>query len=181
LSIVAVPTLFAITANDRTVAVRSSATAAPRLSPHAATLLLKASRADANKIVSGSIKAKLAALKGVPVIVNAWASWCGPCKEEFPFFQHLARDYGNRVAFIGLNSEDSRGSAQAFLRDFPVPYPSIADPNADEMHAIGGGGAWPTTFFYDRAGRQTYIRFGNYTAQVSLEADLKRFALGHAT
>jgi thiol-disulfide isomerase/thioredoxin len=134
--------------------------------------------ADANQVVDGSITAKLRALRGVPVVVNQWASWCPNCKQEFPFFQRLAVTYGRRVAFVGLDSQDNRGAAQAFLRSFPVRYPSIYDPSADQARSIGGGQGWPTTFYYDRTGRQTYVRPGGYTTMESLKADVERYALG---
>jgi cytochrome c biogenesis protein CcmG, thiol:disulfide interchange protein DsbE len=139
---------------------------------------IAANSADANKVVDGSIATRLSALRGVPVVVNQWASWCPNCKQEFPFFQRLAQTYARRVAFVGLDSQDERGAAQAFLRSFPVSYPSLYDPRADQARSIGGGQGWPTTFYYDRTGRQTYVRPGGYTTIESLKADIERFALG---
>jgi thiol-disulfide isomerase/thioredoxin len=139
---------------------------------------IAANRADASRVVDGSIAAKLTALRGVPVVVNQWASWCPNCKAEFGFFQRLAQRYARQVAFVGLDSQDRRGDAEAFLRGFPVPYPSIYDPSAGEARSIGGGQGWPTTFFYDRTGRQTYVRQGGYTTLASLRADIQRYALG---
>jgi thiol-disulfide isomerase/thioredoxin len=111
-------------------------------------------------------------------VVNQWASWCPNCKQEFPFSQQLAHTYERRVAFVGLDSQDSRGDAEAFLRGFPVTYPSLYDPSAAQARSIGGGQGWPTTFFYDRTGRQTYVRQGGYTSLESLRADIQRYALG---
>jgi thiol-disulfide isomerase/thioredoxin len=133
---------------------------------------------DANRVVDGSIQTKLTALRGVPVVVNQWASWCPNCKQEFPFFQQLARTYRGQVAFVGLDSQDNRGDAQSFLGQYPVTYPSIYDPSADQTRSIGGGQGWPTTFFYDRTGRQIYVRAGGYATLASLQADIQRYALG---
>lgn len=80
-----------------------------------------------NRVVDGSIAAKLTALKGVPVVVNQWASWCPNCKAEFGYFARVAKTYRGRVAFVGLDSQDSRGNAEDFLTDRPVSYPSIFD------------------------------------------------------
>jgi thiol-disulfide isomerase/thioredoxin len=110
-------------------------------------------------------------------VVNQWASWCPNCKQEFPFSQQLAHTYERRVAFVGLDSQDSRGDAEAFLRGFPVTYPSLYDPSAAQARSIGGGQGWPTTFFYDRTGRQTYVRQGGYTSLESLRANIQRYAL----
>jgi thiol-disulfide isomerase/thioredoxin len=139
---------------------------------------IAANKAQGNQIVDGSIQDKLAQLKGVPVVVNQWASWCPNCKQEFPFFQRLAHTYEKRVAFVGLDSQDNRGDAQAFLKAFPVTYSSIYDSSAAQARSIGGGQGWPTTFFYDRTGRQTYVRQGGYTSLELLRADIQRYALG---
>jgi thiol-disulfide isomerase/thioredoxin len=139
---------------------------------------IAANTAQANRVIDGSIQDELAALKGVPVVVNQWASWCPNCKQEFPFFQQLGRTFGRRVAFVGLDSQDNRGDAEAFLRGFPVTYPSVYDPAAEQARSIGGGQGWPTTFYYDRTGRQTYVRQGGYVSLESLEADIRRYALG---
>src|SRR5215208_4975576 len=57
----------------------------------------------------------VAALNGYPVVVNKWASWCGPCRFEFPFFQKQVTKRGKRVAFLGVDGEDSRDAARRFL------------------------------------------------------------------
>src|SRR6266566_5227726 len=66
-----------------------------------------------------AFKSRLAGLRGYPVVVNKWASWCGPCQTEFPAFQRAAVKYGRQVAFVGLNGKgDSLTDAAAFLRSF---------------------------------------------------------------
>src|SRR3954466_2088343 len=73
----------------------------------------------------------LAKLRGYPVVVNKWASWCGPCRFEFPFFQEQAKRRGKRIAFMAVNGEDGKDLARKFLRKYPVPYPSFFDSNGD--------------------------------------------------
>jgi thiol-disulfide isomerase/thioredoxin len=152
--------------------------AAPAAATPGVPRQIAANEAQGNQVIDGSIQDKLAKLKGVPVVVNQWASWCPNCKQEFPFFQQLAHTYEKRVAFVGLDSQDKRGDAQAFLQGFPVTYPSLYDASADQARSIGGGQGWPTTFFYDRTGRQTYVREGGYTSLELLRADIQRYALG---
>ena len=142
---------------------------------------LAANSAQAGEIVNGSIDNRLAALRGIPVVVNQWASWCPNCKEEFPLFQQLSRKLKGKVAFLGLDSEDERGNAESFLRTYPVGYPSIFDSDASQASSIGGGSGWPTTFFYDRDGAQTYVREGGYVTAATLRADIEQYALGQGS
>ena len=138
---------------------------------------LAASEAQANQVVDGSIEETLAGLRGIPVVVNQWASWCPSCRAEFPFFQQLSRQLRGKVAFLGLDSQDDRGSAEGFLGEFPLIYPSIYDRSASQASSIGAGRGWPTTVFYDARGRRTYVRPGGYASVESLRADIERYAL----
>jgi cytochrome c biogenesis protein CcmG/thiol:disulfide interchange protein DsbE len=134
---------------------------------------------QANELLPGGTDAyqgRLAALKGYPVVANVWASWCGPCRFEFPVLQKLAARYGKRVAFLGVNSEDSDDAAKTFLAEAPVPYPSYSDPHKEIFNSIGGRG-FPDTAFYDRAGKLVFVKQGAYADASDLEADVKRYAL----
>jgi thiol-disulfide isomerase/thioredoxin len=138
-------------------------------------------KADANRLLEGgpdAFKARLAELRGHPVVVNQWASWCGPCRFEFPFFQRLAEKYDGRVAFLGLDSRDSRDPATAFLKEFPVPFPHFYDPDAKIARLFRGGRAWPTTAFYDGSGRLVFTHIGAYDGEATLEGELRKYALG---
>jgi cytochrome c biogenesis protein CcmG, thiol:disulfide interchange protein DsbE len=122
---------------------------------------------------------RIASLRGYPVVANLWASWCGPCRFEFPAFQRLAARYGKKVAFLGINSEDSDDAASTFLSEEPVPYPSYTDPDKDIFDEVGARGL-PGTAFYDREGNFCFLRQGPYTDDATLEADIKTYALqGH--
>jgi cytochrome c biogenesis protein CcmG, thiol:disulfide interchange protein DsbE len=140
---------------------------------------LAAVYAQENELLAGGTDAyekRIAELHGYPVVVNVWASWCGPCREEFPILQQLSARYGKRVAFLGVNSEDAEDAAATFLREEPVPYPSYSDPDKDIFDTLGGRG-FPDTAFYDRSGELVYLKQGPYTDHAELEADLRRYAL----
>jgi thiol-disulfide isomerase/thioredoxin len=142
---------------------------------------LAALHRQAGRLLGGgprAFKARLAALKGHPVVVNKWASWCGPCRAEFPDFQKLSLKYGKRVAFLGVNSNDNRADAMQFLRRFPVSYPSYEDPSNTVAEVFNGVAAFPTTVFYDRGGKLSYIHQGQYLTGAKLNADIRRYALG---
>ncbi len=141
---------------------------------------LAALHRQANELLPGGIDAyekRVAALKGYPVIANVWASWCGPCRFEFPTLQKLAARYGKRVAFIGVNSQDSTANAKEFLVEAPVPYPSYIDPGKGLIEALGGLGGLPDTAFYNRDGKLVYLKQGPYVDGSELEADVRRYAL----
>jgi cytochrome c biogenesis protein CcmG/thiol:disulfide interchange protein DsbE len=141
---------------------------------------LAALHRQANELLPGGIDAygeRIAALRGYPAVVNVWASWCGPCRFEFPHFQRAAAAYGKRIAFLGIDSQDSADAARTFLREEPVPYPSYEDPDeeiADSVDAF----ALPATSFYDRRGELVYTKQGNYENLAELRADIDRYALG---
>jgi thiol-disulfide isomerase/thioredoxin len=127
----------------------------------------------------GAVQERLAQLRGRPVVLNKWASWCVPCRTEFPLFNVAGVDFGKRVAFLGLDSGDNRADAQRFLRKFPVSYPSYEDPNERIAFALGVSSFYPMTAFYDAAGRRQYVHAGKYPRLADLERDIRRYALGN--
>lgn len=141
---------------------------------------LAALHSQANMLLNGgssALHARLAALKGYPVVINKWASWCGPCKEEFGAFQQVAAEYGRRVAFLGIDSEDtSRAEAVAFLRSFPVSYPSYYDQSGELGEQITDSSATPTTVFIARDGHR-FIWQGQFASVAKLREDVERYAL----
>lgn len=138
-------------------------------------------RGDANAILDDGLDgfdARLAELEaaGVPVVVNKWASWCGPCREEFPDFQSLAIEQGGEVAFIGLLSDDGPDTGETFLRDFPLPYPSYLDSDQEIASDRDIAREFPTTLFIDSEGAVAYTKVGPYTSEEDLAADIERYA-----
>jgi thiol-disulfide isomerase/thioredoxin len=121
--------------------------------------------------------ARLKALRGHPVVVNQWASWCTSCRFELPFFRAATRRFADRVAFVGLDSQDDRGAGAAFQREIPSGFPSVFDGDASVARDLGGGQGWPTTFFFDRVGELVFTKIGAYATQQLLERDIRRHAL----
>jgi thiol-disulfide isomerase/thioredoxin len=142
---------------------------------------LAALHKQADKLIPGGTPAfeqRIATLKGYPVVANVWASWCGPCRFEFPTLQKLSARYGKRVAFVGINSKDSDDAAATFLEEAPLSYPSYTDPDGEIAASLGTVGGLPDTAFYDRGGELCYLKQGAYAEQADLEADVRRYALG---
>jgi len=141
---------------------------------------LAALHAQANELLPGGTDAyesRLADLRGFPVVTNVWASWCVPCRVEFPVLQKLSARYGKRVAFLGVNSEDDSDAAKTFLEGTPVPYPSYSDGDASIRDSSIGGRGLPDTAYYDREGNLCFLKIGQYADTEDLEADVRRFAL----
>jgi cytochrome c biogenesis protein CcmG, thiol:disulfide interchange protein DsbE len=85
-------------------------------------------------------------LKGTPVIVNFWGSWCPPCKDEMPRLVAAHREFGDRVQFVGVDILESRGEARSFMREYHMTFPSVFDP-PDEIKGSLGQFGQPTTIF----------------------------------
>ena len=119
--------------------------------------------------------AQLADLRGHPVVVNFWASWCGPCRFEFPFFQSVAAARGTEVAFVGVDSDDAAAAAETFLEDFPLPYPSFGDADKEIFDELSLRGL-PATAYYDSAGELAFLKQGPYESEADLAADVDRYA-----
>lgn len=142
---------------------------------------LAALHRQGNRLLDGgreTYEARIAALHGYPVVANVWASWCGPCRFEFPRFQQAAADFGKRVAFLGVDSDDSDDAASTFLEEAPVPYPSYTDPDKGIAESVGASLGFPDTAFYDRRGKLVYLKQGPYSNTPELRADIERYALG---
>jgi cytochrome c biogenesis protein CcmG/thiol:disulfide interchange protein DsbE len=96
---------------------------------------------------------RLSELHGRPVVLNFWASWCAPCRQEAPALRSAAQELAPRVAFLGVNFSDSTRAARAFLAQEGYPYP-VGTP-VDGIPAEYGVTSPPVTFFID--GRGTVV------------------------
>jgi cytochrome c biogenesis protein CcmG, thiol:disulfide interchange protein DsbE len=94
----------------------------------------------------------LASLRGKPVVLNFWASWCSPCKDEAPLLQEASERWGERVAFVGIDVKDFRGDARKFVERFGITYPNVYDGKGSTIGRYGVTG-YPETFFIDAEGR----------------------------
>lgn len=114
-------------------------------------------------------------LAGHPVVVNKWASWCRPCRAEFPIFQQVATARGKQVAFLGVNAADKRPAAETFLRERPLPYPSYEDPDEVIARKLRAAKFFPMTIFIDERGKIEFVKAGEYTSKAELEADIDKY------
>lgn len=119
---------------------------------------------------------RLQAARGKPVVVNKWASWCPPCRAEFPYFASQSKKHGDEIVFLGLDAEDNDSDAAKFLAEFPVDFPSYKDPNSEIAASIDAAVSFPTTVFIDSKGKQSYVRQGGYSSEGKLAEDIERYA-----
>jgi cytochrome c biogenesis protein CcmG/thiol:disulfide interchange protein DsbE len=99
-------------------------------------------------------RVSLAELRGTPVVLNFWASWCPPCRTEQPILERawIEQEPRGKALFLGVNMQDLTGDAEAYLREFGVGYPNVRDPSDATSRRFGATGL-PETFFIDREGR----------------------------
>jgi cytochrome c biogenesis protein CcmG, thiol:disulfide interchange protein DsbE len=135
--------------------------------------------AERGRVLGGGLhafRARLRELRGHPVVVNKWASWCAPCRSEMPLLRREALARGRRIAFLGANTSDSPSAARRFLDEVPVPYPSYEDRDGQIARFFEGAIAFPSTAFYDRRGRLATVKQGVYASARDLAADIERYA-----
>jgi cytochrome c biogenesis protein CcmG, thiol:disulfide interchange protein DsbE len=124
----------------------------------------------------GAFRARMAKLRGHPVVVNRWAAWCQPCRAEFGVLARVSVKEGKRVAFLGVDAKDVRDSAAGFLRRHLVPYPSYEDPSSKISKSLKATLGMPITNFYDARGKLVFQHPGPYTSEKALLADIARYA-----
>jgi cytochrome oxidase Cu insertion factor (SCO1/SenC/PrrC family)/thiol-disulfide isomerase/thioredoxin len=151
----------------------TSATARPTKSPS----VLAALHDQASRLLGSypALAARIHRLRGYPLVVNVWASWCTPCQAEFEFFAKMSVQYGNRVAFLGADDDDSAGNARAFLEQHHVSYPSY-NVTSSELSPLAQIEGLPTTIFINRSGKVVDVHTGQYASASALDADISSYA-----
>lgn len=117
--------------------------------------------------LDGDGRIDLATIRGKkPIVVDFWASWCAPCVYESKRLEAARKQYGNRVAFIGVNTKDFSSDARSWLRKHGITYPSVHDSTGDVLTKWGGL-PLPKIFFVDRSGK--------VVGELVVEEDLPRY------
>jgi thiol-disulfide isomerase/thioredoxin len=113
---------------------------------------------------------KLSDFHGKAVLLNFWATWCGPCKIEMPWFVELQKQYGSKgLQIVGIAMDDSSSQdIQNFVKEMGVNYPVLLGKEAVGQ-AYGGVDVLPTTFFIDRDGKIVAREFGLQSRSLFVE------------
>ena len=114
----------------------------------------------AGKTLDGDHLNASAHADGSVLVINVWADWCGPCRKEQPQLVRLAdRYHEDEVRFLGINYQDDRDAARAWVEEFGVPYPSLYDPSGRTAVDLGYP-FLPDTYVVDRQGTIRWVVFG---------------------
>jgi thiol-disulfide isomerase/thioredoxin len=133
------------------------------------TLIAAADRQPAPDLsgpLVGGGTARLYAERGKVVVLNVWASWCGPCRAESPNLVAAAKEL-HGVSFLGINTRDNKGSAEAFEHSQQIPYPSFSDQDGSlvlDMQSVVNMGSLPMTVVLDKHLRVAAAVYGVTTA-----------------
>ncbi len=122
--------------------------------------------------LAGDGRVSLQALRGRPVVVNLFASWCTPCRKELPAFAKVSGELEDKVAFLAINHQDNRQAGQDMLAEFGIRYPAAYDPDGKVASDYGLLGM-PSTLFVSADGRLLDTHTGELTRQ-QLEETISR-------
>lgn len=124
--------------------------------------------------LAGSGELSLVSTRGKAVVLNFWASWCIPCKEETPLLQRSWQRWKDRgVVFVGVNAKDLRSDARRFMRRYGVTYPNVYDGRGSTLGRYGVT-AFPETYFLDARGRVVFRIAGPVTDPAEVDDGIKR-------
>ncbi|MBX7112872.1 MAG: redoxin domain-containing protein [Myxococcaceae bacterium] len=141
--------------------------------PHAVPFMLEGKPAPAfsMKRLDADGTVNLADLKGKPVVLNFWATWCGPCAQEHPVLEWAAKKYGNDAVFIGVVFEDTEEATKKFLAQRGSSFQQLYDPQSTMAVDYGVTGV-PETYFIDR----NHVIVSKYAAPINMSTFDKHIA-----
>jgi len=112
--------------------------------------------------LGGNEEIGLENFKGKPIVINFWATWCGPCKQEIPFFEKTWKEYKDKgVVFLGIDVMDDKENAEEFIETLGISYTNLYDPSGKTSNAYGVV-ALPATFFIDKNGNIAIKHYGSF-------------------
>ena len=124
--------------------------------------------------LGGGRSVRLAGLTGTPTVINLWASWCKPCREELPLLAKADREYGERVRFLGIDVADAAPEAALRLAQASsVTYPQLVDREGRTRAPLQFAGL-PQTVFVDEQGRMVFTERTPFRSYADVTAAIRR-------
>jgi DsbE subfamily thiol:disulfide oxidoreductase len=126
-----------------------------------------AAPAFTSKTLDGA-SVQLSQYRGKPVLLNFWATWCAPCKDEMPLIQHASSTYKTQgLTVLAVNyQETNRTSMAAFMRNVGARFPAVFDPAGQIASEYGVNVGLPVSIFIDRSGKVSFIQVGQMSNAV---------------
>ena len=115
----------------------------------------------------------LSDFSGKPVMLNFWATWCPPCREEMPYLQQIHEQRSADVVVLTVNMAENAGDVEEFIREFGLSFPVLLDSNGDVAQQYGVR-AIPTTFFIDKSGILQGVKIGAFRNIAEIESELEK-------
>lgn len=102
--------------------------------------------------------------RGKPVLINFWATWCGPCEEEMPLIQKAADQYGQNLIVLGINDDETADQVRTFVQQHRLSFHILMDPGSKvtDLYQVRG---FPTTYFVNAQGKIQAIQIGEMSAE----------------
>jgi cytochrome c biogenesis protein CcmG, thiol:disulfide interchange protein DsbE len=132
--------------------------------PPGSSALLPASATELPSFDPQQFQALLGQLRGEPVVVNVWASWCEPCTQEAPHLAQVSEEFDGKAQFLGVDILDTRPPARAFVQTYGWTYPSVFDETGAIRDGMGLVGQ-PQTVVFDASGKQVKVFSGPVDAE----------------
>lgn len=128
--------------------------------------------AGATLASAGALGARVRALRGSPVVIVVWASWCTPCRNQLGLSAPASARYRGQVVFLAADADDTAAAASSFLAHHPLSYPSYPVTLKQLRNSIPGIAGLPTTIFVNSTGRIVYLHAGEYRSVAALNRDI---------
>ena len=144
-------------------------------SPGGSAATTGARPAEATLSSTGALGARVRALRGSTVVIEVWASWCTPCRNQLGLSMPASRRYHGQVVFLGADADDTAAAARSFLAHQPLSYPSYPVTLKQLRDSIPSIAGPPATIFVNSTGRIVYVHAGDYSSVAALNRDIATF------
>lgn len=109
-----------------------------------------------------------------PVLMDVWATWCGPCKREIPYLVELHKNYKDEVVFVGVSVDTDKEAVKRFVSSAGIKYTIALDPKASRIGSSYEVEGYPTLYLIDKQGVVRYVHAGFYSDKDAQKREIAR-------